>query len=449
MAREAQAQAGPDILAWAPLVKVQDREDWEAYAATHATEWIEQSWHFFLHHQTESLQHDSHDEQDKAEDHSEDEEDHDDDEDEDHHDEHNDHDEDDHDEANHKDEHQEDHDEEGHDEDHDEDQYEDAQDEDVHDEDHDEDQGDESSWGPIHPRITTLPGWEPLDHEDEKHRSKDEDEHHHDLLDGYHAPLWQMGGSAVDTSGINLDLLTHPTFRRLVAEMLETRQAVLSEAINLTFLDPHKGDEGHDEHDEDSRSEDDHAEEEDHAEHAHRNRRRRRLSEQDDEDHHTDELDDHDEDEHEGDIHDKSNGAGLEHDVHEPHAFMLYPIFSDLESGSSISGFVIAVFPMGLMFKSQGLIHDMVAVLSDSCGYDYTYHIELDGEKFLHSTDSHDRHYDHLSVHAELDILLDNTAKNHDHDLIHDAASHTDDHGDWDKCYVRMNLPTTTFFILS
>jgi len=341
LAQEAQAQAGPDIVAWAPLVATEDRTAWETYAMANQN-WIASSQHFFEHHQTENLQHDGHDK---------------------------------------------------------------------------EAEEDEAVWEPIHPMITTLPEWELLDHEEE---DEEHGEEHHHELDLFHAPLWQVGGSAVDTSGINLDLLTHPTFRRLIGEMLETRQPVLSEAINVAFLDPHyhNDEEGEDGHD-----------------------HRRRFVEEDEEEHHDDEDNDEEDHEHEDDHQEdhEEHELDADHDVHEPHAFMLYPVFSDLEGGSILSGFVITVFPMGLMFQSQGLIRKMVAVLSDSCGYDYTYVLELHGAQYLKHIDLHDHHFDHLGVHAELNIAAANSLGDRD-DLIHDDDSHGHEEYEEGKCTFSFNI---------
>jgi len=348
LAQEAQAQAGPDIVAWAPLVDIEDRVAWETYAVANQ-DWIASSKHFLEHHQTENLQHEASD----------------------------------------------------------------YRDEEVED--------NEAVWDPIRPMITTLPEWELLnrDQEGEEH----EDQHHHEL-DRFHAPLWQVGGSTVDSSGINLDLIMHPTFRRLIAEMLETRQAVLSEAINVAFLDPHSQQEGEDE---DGYNQND-------EEHEGSHDIRHRLLEGEDEHHDGEDHDEH-EDDHE-DSH-EDHEVDTDHDVHEPHAIMLYPIFSDLEENSIISGFVITVFPMGLVFQSQGLIRKMVTVFSDSCGYDYTYVVELHGAQYLKNMDLHDHKFDHLEVHAELDITVENSLGDHD-DLIHDADSHENDDQDEEKCFVCM-----------
>lgn len=57
-----------------------------------------------------------------------------------------------------------------------------------------------------------------------------------DFGPGSFAPVWQQSPAPHDTSIINFDLLSHPTFQRVYHGMWETAKPVLSEVTDLAFL---------------------------------------------------------------------------------------------------------------------------------------------------------------------------------------------------------------------
>jgi Adenylate and Guanylate cyclase catalytic domain len=52
----------------------------------------------------------------------------------------------------------------------------------------------------------------------------------------FYAPVWQLGPVPRNASIVNLDLLTHPSFEHLVAEVLQVERGLLSGVANLGFL---------------------------------------------------------------------------------------------------------------------------------------------------------------------------------------------------------------------
>jgi hypothetical protein len=57
-------------------------------------------------------------------------------------------------------------------------------------------------------------------------------EDHPDII----VPIWQMGPAPTNSSVINIDLYTHPSFQGKIDEVLSLKHGVLSEVANLSFL---------------------------------------------------------------------------------------------------------------------------------------------------------------------------------------------------------------------
>jgi hypothetical protein len=57
-----------------------------------------------------------------------------------------------------------------------------------------------------------------------------------DEEDGYYVPLWQTSPMTEDTSFINFDLLSHPTFHRVFKYVMEKKKPALSEVVDITAL---------------------------------------------------------------------------------------------------------------------------------------------------------------------------------------------------------------------
>lgn len=54
-----------------------------------------------------------------------------------------------------------------------------------------------------------------------------------------HLPVWQFGPVPTDASIINLDLYTHPSFKRMANDVLEIRHDLISDVVDLRFLLQH------------------------------------------------------------------------------------------------------------------------------------------------------------------------------------------------------------------
>ena len=49
-------------------------------------------------------------------------------------------------------------------------------------------------------------------------------------------PLWQIGSAPTNTSIVMMDLYTHPSFKRMIDDVLEIKHTLLSEVLDLDFL---------------------------------------------------------------------------------------------------------------------------------------------------------------------------------------------------------------------
>jgi hypothetical protein len=71
---------------------------------------------------------------------------------------------------------------------------------------------------------------------------KDHAEHNRELTkynESHFLPLWQLGPLTDDASIVNMDLETHPSFHRMVDDVLEIEHKLLSEVVDLNFLLKH------------------------------------------------------------------------------------------------------------------------------------------------------------------------------------------------------------------
>jgi hypothetical protein len=48
----------------------------------------------------------------------------------------------------------------------------------------------------------------------------------------FFVPLWQIGRAPTDASIVMVDLLTHPSFKRMITDVLEIKHVLLSEVVN-------------------------------------------------------------------------------------------------------------------------------------------------------------------------------------------------------------------------
>ena len=58
------------------------------------------------------------------------------------------------------------------------------------------------------------------------------DDHQND----FYVPVWQVGPVPTNASIINLDLYSHPSFRRMIDDVLDVKHMVLSEVLDQNFL---------------------------------------------------------------------------------------------------------------------------------------------------------------------------------------------------------------------
>jgi hypothetical protein len=58
-------------------------------------------------------------------------------------------------------------------------------------------------------------------------------------------PIWEQGPALTNASVVNIDLYTHPSFRRMIDEVLEVKHVLLSEVIDIKFLTQHDADRDH------------------------------------------------------------------------------------------------------------------------------------------------------------------------------------------------------------
>ena len=52
----------------------------------------------------------------------------------------------------------------------------------------------------------------------------------------FYVPLWQVGRAPTNSSVVNVDLLSHSAFRQSILDILEVKQGLLSEVVNVDFL---------------------------------------------------------------------------------------------------------------------------------------------------------------------------------------------------------------------
>lgn len=156
---------------------------------------------------------------------------------------------------------------------------------------------------------------------------------------GSFLPVWQMGAAPTNSSVVNLDISSHKAFRILLDQVLETREAALSPVVDVRFLCEYS------ETDEDEEGED---------------------------------------------------------DEKKPHAFVLHPVFATFDEDAEIVGFIIAIFSWEHFFFNDIVIQDMVVVLGDTCGSNYTYKINSAAELLGLGT-FHDKRFNSLLTHKEFE----------------------------------------------
>lgn len=57
-----------------------------------------------------------------------------------------------------------------------------------------------------------------------------------DAASDFYVPLWQTGQAPTNTSNVNLDLVSHPTFQRQILDLIEVKHEILSEIVDVDFL---------------------------------------------------------------------------------------------------------------------------------------------------------------------------------------------------------------------
>jgi class 3 adenylate cyclase len=73
---------------------------------------------------------------------------------------------------------------------------------------------------------------EEMDHAADERRMRELTDYQEEL----YVPVWQLGPVPRNASIVNLDLLTHPSFKHLVTEALHVERSLLSDVANLGFL---------------------------------------------------------------------------------------------------------------------------------------------------------------------------------------------------------------------
>jgi class 3 adenylate cyclase len=64
----------------------------------------------------------------------------------------------------------------------------------------------------------------------------------------YFAPLWQMGAAPSNATPVMVDLFSHPSFKRVMTEVMEINHTLLSEVVDLQFLIRYSSDAAEDGH---------------------------------------------------------------------------------------------------------------------------------------------------------------------------------------------------------
>lgn len=86
----------------------------------------------------------------------------------------------------------------------------------------------------------------------------------------------------------------------------------------------------------------------------------------------------------------------------DPHAVIVQPIFESFDEGGNVSAVVLAIFGWNRLFDNTEVIQNMITVLTDSCGLQYTYQINFVAD-LMGTGDHHDRSYDYLRRHQEFE----------------------------------------------
>lgn len=75
-----------------------------------------------------------------------------------------------------------------------------------------------------------------------------------DFSNDFYVPVWQVGPVPTNASIINLDLYSHPSFRRMIDDVRDVKHMVLSEVVDRDFLTGSIGTLDHSQGDENPRS---------------------------------------------------------------------------------------------------------------------------------------------------------------------------------------------------
>jgi hypothetical protein len=165
------------------------------------------------------------------------------------------------------------------------------------------------------------------------------------------APLWQVGPAPVNAGIVNLNLLSLASFDRLVDQVLLTREAAVSEVIDvLSLISYEYSSSGEEQDGEEARSP-------------------------------------------------STEDADLG-----PSAFILQPVYESFNDDARIVGVVFMEFKWSLIFKNDELIVGMFAILNDSCGTSHTYFIDEGSTTYMGQGDLHERQFDHLGTSKEFEL---------------------------------------------
>ena len=205
------------------------------------------------------------------------------------------------------------------------------------------------------------------------------------------APVWQTGAAPSNPANINVDLYSHPTFARMMQQVLKTKESAVSEILDLSFLYKYST-----------------------------------IA--------------------------FSEGSIDEH-RDEPHACIIQPVLDTIEKkeSSKVVGFMIAVFPWSLYFKNDELIHGMYAVLDDKCGStSHTYFIDQRSVEYLGPRDLHEVKFNYLGRHRNFELGEEHEDEEDDEDRFRSRVlgGKDDDEGHRDENDDDSSMSTVSLFIV-
>lgn len=269
-----------------------------------------------------------------------------------------------------------------------------------------------------------------------------------------------MSPAPINASIVNLDVLSDRTFVISALDSILLKQPLMTSLVEMDglykFFAPgsllvhrHEGEHRHEKHvdEHDTHNEDHDRDDDDH-------RRRRRAIEEDDhshEEHHGDEEHHDDEEHHEDEEH---HGGNVDPHLHggtevpdeteilnrSPHTVLFHPILNSLDphEETHVVSFVLLIKPWIRHF--QGILPEgtrrMDAVLTDSCGYPYTFSLKGTSAFLEGRGDRHNPKFNHLVVKATLSEENREAA---------DVFEGTDGH-DHEHCVYRLFVyPTTDY----